>query len=387
MILNKIKTIAVFTSIRSEYGLLKPLLDKIKKDMDFKLWLLVGGAHLRMEYGMTKNQIIEDGFSIKQEFDFLQDETSKDYISRSMGTLQIQLGEWLVNHKPDVLIVLGDRFELIPVVSVFLMNNIPIAHISGGDVTEGAIDNQIRNAITKMAHLHFPATEIYRQNIIKMGEEEWRICVSGEPGLDDVLNTKFYSKTDLYNELDLDTEKPVICVTFHPETINNKINPEFIEDLFLKIVDKFGFQILVTASNFDNGGRQINEKLEQMALQNDSIKYVKSLGQRRDYSLLKYAELMLGNSSSGLVEAQSFNLPVLNVGDRQAGRLSNDNVFHVGIESDEIIKAITHVMSEPFKKAFFDKPNIYGDGNACQKIISSLQQVDLQNLLIKKSTF
>lgn len=387
MTLNKIKNIAVFTSIRSEYGLLKPVLDKIIKETDFNLLLLIGGAHLLDDYGMTKNQIVKDGFKITAEFDFLKNDQSPDFISKSMGTLQIQLGEWLINHKPDILIVLGDRFELMPVVSVFLMNNIPIAHISGGDVTEGAVDNQIRNAITKMAHLHFPATEIYKQNIIKMGEEEWRICVSGEPGLDDVLNTDYYSKEDLFNELGLKTDRPVICVTFHPETISDSIDEKFVENLFLKILNEFDYQILVTASNFDKGGKEINDKLVQLATQYPSIVYVKSLGQRRYYSLLKYAELMLGNSSSGLVEAQSFNLPVINAGNRQAGRLANKNVYHVGLNHLDILKGMRYVVSKPFKQLYIDEPNIYGDGFASDKIISILKQVDLKDILIKKSTF
>jgi len=387
VILNKVKKITVFTSIRSEYGLLKPLLDKIKSDDAFDLFLLVGGAHLKNEFGFTKKQILADGFDIFAELDFLQNQNTSNYVSKSMGVLQMQIGEWLVTNKPDLLIVLGDRFELLPVVTSFLMSNIPIAHISGGDVTEGAIDNQIRNAITKMAHIHFPATEICRRNIIKMGEESWRICVSGEPGLDEILKIHYIPKSDLFNELGLNEKLPVICTTFHPETIQNKITASFIEVLLLKIINTTNYQILVTSSNFDNGGLEINNVLKKLSSQYHSIKYFESLGQRKYYSLLKYSDIMLGNSSSGLVEAQSFNLPVINVGVRQAGRLANASTFNTIVNIDAVMNALAYVKTEKFVTAFKDKVNIYGDGNACERILQFIKEINTRDLLIKKSTF
>ncbi len=385
--MNKPKTIAVLTTIRSEYGLLKPLLKKISSKSSFKLQLLIGGAHLNHEFGYTKSQIVADGFEIEAEFDFLKDSTANDYPTKAMAKLSEQIGLWFVDNKPDLFIALGDRFELMPAVVAALIYNIPIAHISGGDVTEGAIDNQIRNAITKMAHLHFPATEIYKQNILKMGEEEWRICVCGEPGLDEILTADFYTKEELFHELNLNILRPVICATFHPETIAGKINAELIEDVFLRILNTTHYQILVTAANFDKGGNEINEKLEELTLKYANLKYVKSLGQRRYYSLLKYADLMLGNSSSGLVEAQSFNLPVINVGDRQAGRLANIGVYNVEAIPDKIIDAIDIVTDITYLDNFRNQPNIYGNGHASEKIIDFIDKVDFQKLLVKKSVF
>lgn len=383
--MSRLKNIAVFTSIRSEYGLLSPLIRQIESSKLFDLCLLVGGAHLLEEYGETINQIKKDGFRITETFDFLDRNTSKDFSTRSIGKLQQQIGEYFYSNRPDLLIVLGDRYELIPVATSALLNNIPIAHISGGETTEGAIDNQIRHALTKMSHLHFPATETYKHNILKMGEEEWRVCVSGEPGLDEVLNMNYIEKKDLYSDLGLKMGKKTICCTFHPQTIDNKVNAAFVKNVLLEI--NKNFQVLVTASNFDNGGKEINEMLENVSIENENIVFIKSLGQKRYYSLLKYADVMIGNSSSGLVEAQSFNLPVINVGNRQKGRLSNLNVINCDIDVIEIIKKMEYSMSNHFKSTFYGVPNIYGDGNACNRILSFLEELPSNNLFIKKDCF
>jgi GDP/UDP-N,N'-diacetylbacillosamine 2-epimerase (hydrolysing) len=365
-----------------------PLLDKIRKDKAFELDLLIGGAHLLNDYGLTINQIQADGFDTKNVFPFLFTDSLPDVEVRSMAELQNQIGNYFSRKKPDILIVLGDRFELLPVVSACLLMNIPVAHISGGDVTEGAIDNQVRHAISKMSHLHFPATEIYKSNLMKMGEEGWRICVSGEPGLDQILNLDFISKEALFEDLQLKTDTPVICCTFHPDTLNNMISPEFVKVVLNRISTEKNFQILVTAANFDSGGSRINEALQQLSEENKKIRFVKSLGQRRYYSLLKYATLMLGNSSSGLVEAQSFNLPVINVGNRQGGRLANKNVLNVDADIQKIMSQIDEVVSDEFKSVYWNEPNIYGDGNACDRIIEFIKKdYDMASILLKKSVF
>lgn len=385
--MSKIKNIAVFTSIRSEYGVLKPLLSKLKAHPLFNLNLLVGGAHLSVEFGNTKNQIIEDGFNITCEFDFLQSSTKVDYLTQSMGLLQKDLGKWLIENKPALLLVIGDRFELLPVVTSALVYNIPIAHISGGDVTEGAVDNQVRHAITKMSHLHFPATDSSKNNILQMGEEEWRICVSGEPSLDQLKNFDYLPREVLFKELGLDVNLPIIISTFHPETINDSINGWFVEQLFLQIVKETNYQILVTASNFDYGGTQINNTLNDLSTKSNKIKYVINLGQKKYYSLLKFSAIMLGNSSSGIIEAQSFGLPVLNIGNRQKGRLANKNVIDVDVNIDSIMKAIPIAVSNNFKDTYAKYPNIYGDGNACNKIIDFIMANIEKQLLNKKSVF
>ncbi len=384
---EKIK-IAVFTSIRSEYGLLSPLIELIESEPNFELELLVGGAHLLSQYGETINQIRTDGHSIKAIFDFIDDQKLKEFSTNSISKLQQLIGKYFSVNKPDLLIVLGDRYELIPVAMSALLYHIPMAHISGGETTEGAIDNQIRHALTKLSHLHFPATQIYKENIIKMGEEDWRICVSGEPGLDGILSIDYISKADLYEDLGLDISKKTICCTFHPQTIDNKIDADYVRNLLESIVSTFDLQILTTASNFDDGGNKINEMLVKLSSINSRIKYVSSLGQRRYYSFLKYADLMLGNSSSGLVEAQSFNLPVVNVGDRQKGRLANLNVINTSLQYDSIIDSIRFAFSEEFKVQYFNKQNIYGDGKASRRIVDFIKKnISSPNIFIKKDIF
>ncbi|MEZ5024864.1 MAG: UDP-N-acetylglucosamine 2-epimerase [Chitinophagales bacterium] len=385
--MKKTKSIAVFTSIRSEYGLLTPLLARIVRHPHFELRLLVGGAHLLDSYGKTIDQIKRDGFTISEYFPFLSEEIEEDTYPLSLSKLQLQIGNYLQNNPVDLLLVLGDRFELIPVVATSLLLNIPIAHISGGEFTEGAIDNQIRHAITKMAHVHFPATAIYKDNLIKMGEEEWRICVSGEPGLDLIKEMNFISKHDLYNDLGLDQDQPVICCTFHPETINNKIKAEFVKDCLQTILAQTDYQIVTTASNFDLGGEEINEMLIKCSHLSNRIVHHKSLGQLKYYSLLSYADIVLGNSSSALVEAQSFNIPAINIGERQKGRLSNPNVMNCEAEPGLIVRAMKFVKTKKFKKNYFDKPNIYGDGTACNKIIEFLEVLKWDNLLVKRNTY
>lgn len=381
--MTKIKNIVAFTSIRSEYGPLRPVLQKIKADEDLELDLVIGGAHLSNKFGYSKDQIVADGFKIEQEIDFLPAQVSDSFITDSMSVLQREFGKWLVEKKPDLLLVLGDRFELIPVVSSALIYNIPVAHISGGDITEGAIDNQIRNAVSKMAHLHFAGIEWHRHNLLKMGEESWRICVAGEPALDDILNLNFIPKKKLFNELGLDENVPVICCTFHPETIDKKITAGFIKDLLNQLALNLPWQVLVTASNFDQGGIEINEALKVLSEKNKQVVFVPNLGQLRYYSLLKYATLMLGNSSSGIIEAQSFLLPVVNVGDRQKGRYFNPNVFQAEADIGAITRAVEYVISDSFKSVYINEKNGYGDGSAAQRIVDFIKAAPVDRLLKK----
>lgn len=385
--LKERKTLLVFTSIRSEYGLLSPVLAAIRQSEIFDLRLVVAGAHLLDSYGHTIDEINKDGFTISGLMPFMSENEKENTYPAMLTRLHQQFGSYLEKNPPDLLMVLGDRFELLPVVTTSLLFNIPIAHISGGEFTEGAVDNQIRHAISKIAHIHFPATEVYKDNLIRMGEEEWRICVSGEPGIDQILKTKPLPKSQLFELLGLDIDRPVICCTFHPETISNIITGDFVRDCLIALSKTTGKQILVTASNFDHGGAEINRTLEQLAVENPNIVYHKSLGQLKYYSLLRYADAMVGNSSSGLVEAKSFNLPVVNVGDRQKGRLANANVLHCRAHVKDILKTLSEAASAEFRWRFEKLPNIYGDGSASKKIVSFLHNVSWEKLLVKKNVY
>jgi GDP/UDP-N,N'-diacetylbacillosamine 2-epimerase (hydrolysing) len=365
---------------------LSPLLSDLKKHPLFKLELLVGGAHLLDAFGKTVSFIHEDGFDIAYKFPFLFTDEENDVLSRSLSILQYQAGEYFSNNKPDLLIILGDRVELIPIALSATLNNIPIAHISGGETTEGVIDNQIRHALTKFSHIHFPATDVYGDNIKLMGEEDWRICVTGEPGLDLIWENQYIEKKVLFQSLGLKQTAPVMLMTFHPETISNGINTLLIKEIILTVLNK-GYQVLATASNFDKGGQAINRLYESMAKDTPSFFFHPSLGQKRYYSLLKYTSVLVGNSSSGLVEAQSFNIPVINVGERQKGRLINPNVISVPSNCTAVIEALDTAISEKFKEKYYNHSNIYGDGNACKKMISYLESVDWGKLIKKKDCF
>lgn len=372
--MNKKKKIALFTSTRAEYGSLNFLLKELYKDNTFDTELLVGGAHLLNEYGNTLVEIEDDGHRIFMKFPFLFTDSEKDSFSRSMGMLTYQIGQYYLQSIPDFIVLLGDRFELLPVASVALVMRIPVVHISGGEITEGAIDNQIRNAVSQIANLHLVATDDSKNNLIGMGVSPEQICVSGELGLDEIMEMELVSMNDIFNDLGLGTDKKVILSTFHPETISGGITPEFLRELYINILERFpDIQLLCTASNFDDGGRSINVLQKELNETFDRFFYVESLGKKRYYSILKNSLLVLGNSSSGIYEVQSFNIPTINIGDRQKGRLSNPNVINVGIDIDGIIDAIKYAQTKEFISSFWDKPNVYGSGNSAKKIVSFLK--------------
>lgn len=390
--LYKVKTlslkykIAVFTSIRSEYGHLSALLKNLFVDEDFSVQLVVAGAHLLRSQGYTINQIEKDGFPIALEIPFLFADSRKDVLTRSLGVLQQRIGEFFYENNIDLLIVLGDRMELIPVVTSALMMNVAIAHISGGETTSGAIDNQIRHSITKLSHLHFPANYIYKENIIRMGEEKWRICVSGELGLDLIPQMNFLKKQELFDQLGLSIGLKTILMTFHNETISNEITTQYISSIVKSILQNTDYQILATASNIDDYKNDINDLLQKIANDYLNFAYTPSLGQLKYYSMLKFVDIVIGNSSSGIIETQSFEVPTINIGNRQLGRLSNPCVLHISL-NDDILINIKKVTSHQFINSFKGQPNLYGDGNASDKIIDFIKLVKHKDLLLKEDQF
>ena len=383
--------ICIFTANRSEYGLLKPLIENLQNDEYFDLKLIVGGAHLRSEFGKTVDVIKADGFNIDAQFDFLPTNLNEKMSYDAISRLVHLSGDWFQIEKPDGLIVLGDRFELLGIASSALVCNIPIIHISGGDITEGAIDNQVRHALTKMAHVHFPAVKEYRDNVIRMGEESWRICVAGEMGLDILDKFIPIPKEKLFKALSLDMSKRTVVATFHPETISHQMKPEIVAEICSLMTDHFDLQVLVTSAAADEGGVEINNKLLQLSQGNKNIIFVKSLGQERYYSMLTYASLVIGNSSSGITEVQSFKVPTVNIGGRQTGRLQNLNTINANLKLNEIKSAISEALSPSFVSQFSGKSNIYGDGKASVKIANFIKNLmtvkSKQEILSKKTVF
>lgn len=381
------KKIVVFTGARSEYGLLKPLIQRLLKETDFKTELVVAGGHFSHSQGYTVTEIDADGYPIAAKIEHHGEDSSGTSVSISNGNLQIQFAQFLDEYKPDLVVVLGDRSELIPVVSSCLFQSVPVAHISGGEVTEGATDNQVRHAVSKMSHLHFPATEVYKKNLLSMGEEEWRICVSGEPGLDEILSIELPSRDDFFDRFGLPWTEQLVIATFHSETIGQTINRAFLTQLISELCSHTKAHFLFTAANTDLGGAEINDTLQEIAEQNERVTFVHSLGRVNYYAAQRYSSVMLGNSSSGLVEAQSFGIPVINVGSRQDGRLRNLNCIDVPVDVSAILEAFEKATSAEFKRSFTGQPNIYGDGHASEQIVQFIRETRWDDLLLKRSTF
>lgn len=379
------RKILVVTGTRAEYGLLYWTMKAIEQDRDLKLQLIVTGSHLSTEYGYTVEQIRKDGFKIDEEIDMLIDSPKKSAIVKSMGLELIQMAQAFDRLKPDILLILGDRYETFVAATCAMMMNVPIAHMNGGESTEGLIDEQIRHAITKMAHLHFAGAEYYKERIIKMGEEPWRVYNVGQAGIENIRRIKLLEKEELEKELKLKLGNKVFLITYHPVTLDNK-NIEKKVDNILNAILKYDAQYIFTYPNADFGNRAIVDKIKRFVEDNENAYLYYSLGQKKYLSLLKYADVMIGNSSSGIIEASSFRLPVVNIGDRQKGRLRNRNIIDVNESEHEIAEAINKAINDKeFLEGLNSMENLYGDGRTSEKIIKVLKEVRLDDTLLAKS--
>lgn len=380
--------ILVVTGTRAEYGLLYWTMKAIDDDKDFKLQLIVTGNHLVKEYGYTVSQIEKDGFKIDEKIDMIINSDEKSSIVKSMGLEMIQMAQSFSRLKPDMLLILGDRYETFAAAICAVMMNIPIAHMNGGESTEGAIDEQIRHAITKMSHIHFPGTEYYKERILKMGEEPWRVHNVGEAGIENIKRLKLLDKSELEEQLNITFNKTVFLITYHPVTLDEDNIEEQINNLLVAI-EKFHAIYVFTYPNADFGSKIIIDKLNNFAHNNENAYLYCSLGQRRYLSLLKYASVMIGNSSSGIIEAPIFKIPVVNIGNRQKGRIRNKNIIDTDYTVDSIYKGIYKVLNDKnFIKGLANIKNIYGDGTTSKKILSVIKKVKIdKKLLLKKLTY
>ncbi|MBD5390250.1 UDP-N-acetylglucosamine 2-epimerase (hydrolyzing) [bacterium] len=364
------KNICIVTAARSEYGLLKWVIDGVYKDPDLELQLVVTGAHLSEEHGQTFRFIEDDGYPIVAKVDIKLSSDDKIAIVQSMGRCSEGFATTISQLRPDLIVVLGDRYELLPIVSAALVLGIPVAHISGGDVTEGAIDNEIRNAISMMSAIHFPGVESSAENLMRMlGRNEYIFTV-GEPGLESFLRYELMGREELAENMGLDVEKHWCLVTLHPETrLDFEENLEMVRNLFSEMQAVEGVQYVISKANADFGGVQINEFWET-AVKIDTDKYhlFSSLGQRRYLSFMRQATGVIGNSSSGIVEAPFLGIPVVNIGARQKGRYLCKNVIQCNREQSSIHKAFEKMLQQPRIK-----DNYYGDGHTSAKIIKHIK--------------
>lgn len=384
------KKVCIVTATRSEYGLLKPLIRRIKNDSELKLQLVVTGMHLSPEFGFTYKEILADGFEIDEKVEILLSSDTPVGISKSMGLIMISFTEVFERLKPDIIVILGDRYEMLSVASVAMVANIPIAHIHGGEITEGAIDDAIRHSITKMSFLHFASTEIYRKRIIQLGEDPSRVFNVGALGIENINTLKLLNKNDLLKELNIHKNVEYVMVTYHPVTLESKESNKEI-GIILECLLKFKkFQIIITKSNADAGGRLINKIIDEYAEKyKDRIKVFSSLGQLRYLSSLKYCKFVIGNSSSGIIEAPSFNIPTINIGNRQKGRIQAATVINCRLNKDDIYFAIEKALSDSFVDSLSNIENPYGDGNVSSQIIDIIKQYlkNTKNKFLGKSFY
>lgn len=363
--------VCIFTAARSEYGLFQWIISDMEKDKDIDLSLVVGGGHLSPEQGMTVRQIEADGHKIAARVEFLLSTATEAGVAKSAAVCAMTMADVLNDIRPDVLLVLGDRYELLPVCSTALIMNIPIAHISGGDVTEGAIDNQIRNAVTMMADLHLPCTEESRQRIVDMTGGKIPAFNVGEPGLETFVREKAMVRDELAHSLGIDPGKRWILCTLHAQTKESlQYNLDMARNVMESMAGITDTEIIVTAANADAGGSQLNAYYRDFCDSHSGFTFIHSLGHARYLSMMREAYALIGNTSSGILEAPFVGVPVVNIGDRQKGRhLCANIITPKSVGKKDIVEAIACIPSTHFE------PDCYfGDGHSSAKIIRHIKE-------------
>ena len=377
------RKVCVITGTRAEYGLLYWLLKEIQNDKELELQLIVTGMHLSPEFGLTYKEI-EKEFKINKKIEMLLSSDTPVGISKSMGLAQISFAEAYDELKPDILIVLGDRYEIFSCVSAAMIAQIPIAHLHGGETTEGAFDESIRHSITKMSHLHFTAADEYKNRVIQLGENPSRVFNVGGLGIENIKRLKLLTKEEFEKSIDFKLNKKNILVTFHPVTLESSTAQEQFQELLNAVDELKDTNIIFTKANSDTDGRVINQMIDEYVVKNahKSIGFT-SLGQLRYLSALQYVDAMVGNSSSGLTEAPSFRIATINIGDRQKGRIKADSIIDCEPRKASITKVFVDIYTKNFQNALKIVNNTYGDGCASKKVIEEIKKVDLDNILKK----
>ena len=362
--------VAVVTATRAEYGILRPLIFKLENDGDIELQLLVTGTHLSEKYGATQVEIENDSIPIFARIAILSEGNSALSVSRTMANALVGFAEYFDKEKPACVIVLGDRTEMLGVSAAAMDAGIPIVHLHGGELTEGAVDDCVRHAITKMSYLHFPSTEVYRRRIIQMGEEPARVFNVGALGVENILHVPLLSEHDLRKELSIPSETEIVSVTFHPATMEAGNERAQTEAVIAAMEEKKEYFYLITKANADAGGDLVNELLEGFASRSGKAKLVASLGMRRYLSVVKYSKFVLGNSSSGIIEAPSLGTPTVNVGNRQKGRLMADTVINCEPTKEAIVEAMNKAEHMEHRCSY-----LYGDGKTSERILTIIKRI------------
>jgi GDP/UDP-N,N'-diacetylbacillosamine 2-epimerase (hydrolysing) len=371
------RRVCVVTGSRAEYGLLKWLLRDLAAAESVELQLIVTGAHLAPEFGLTYQEIEADGFRIDRKIESLLSSDTAVGAAKSIGLGIIGFADAFAQMSPDILVVLGDRYELLAPVSAALVARIPVAHVHGGEATSGAIDDAVRHAVTKLSHLHFVATEEYRQRVIQLGEHPDRVRVVGGLGVDAISQIRLLDRQALSKAIGFEFGNRNLLVTFHPETLSDK-SPDVQVNAMLKALDGFpDVNLIITYPNADVGGQAIADLLEDYAMQRRGAKVFRSLGQLNYLSCLQFVDGVVGNSSSGLLEVPTFRKGTVNIGLRQSGRPRAASVIDCDAEEAEISAALTQLFSDQFQSTLTHVENPYGNGGASRQIAAILESVDL----------
>lgn len=374
------RKICVITGSRAEYGLLSGLIKAIYNDNNLQLQIIATNMHLSPEFGLTYQEIEKDGFLIDKKVEMLLSSDTPNATAKSVGLGTIGFADAYEDLKPDMIVVLGDRYEILSAVSTALFYKIPIAHLHGGEITEGAYDDCIRHAITKMSHLHFTSTEEYRNRVIQMGEQPERVFNVGAIGIENIKKIPLMSKKELEESIDFEITDKCLLVTYHPVTLENSTAEEQSRNLLSALERHKDYRIIFTMPNSDTNGRVIMQQIEKFVENNkERVIAFKSLGLKRYLSVLQYVSAVAGNSSSGIVEVPSFGIPTLNIGDRQKGRLAADSVVNCGTSKEEILEGLERVLHIEKKEI----TNPYEGKNTTADILQVLKTYPLEGLIQK----
>jgi UDP-N-acetylglucosamine 2-epimerase (non-hydrolysing)/GDP/UDP-N,N'-diacetylbacillosamine 2-epimerase (hydrolysing) len=375
--------ICVVTGSRADYGLLYWVLRGIQEDADLRLSVVATGMHLSPEFGLTYELIEQDGFEVDAKVEMLLSSDNSPGVTKSLGLGVIGFADVLARLQPDVLLVLGDRFEIFAAVQAALIARIPVAHIAGGDTTEGAFDEAIRHSITKMAHLHFVTNEQAAQRVRQLGENPAHVFNVGSPGLDTIRNLKPLSRSELENALNFEMKEKNLLITFHPVTLDTQPAVEQFEEL-LAALELLGpeFGLIITKPNADTGGHAIIKMIDEFVADHANSRACTTLGQLY-LSTMAHIDAVVGNSSSGLYEAPSFQKPTINIGDRQKGRLQATSVINCGPTRHDIVRSIQEAMTKDCSAVV----NPYGDGFSAARIVKQLKTITEPKTLLKKKFF
>ena len=381
------RKICIVTGTRAEYGLLFWLMKEIQAADGLQLQIIVTGAHLSSEFGLTSKQIESDGFVINKKVDMLLSSDTEVGITKSMGLGMIGFADALNDLNPDLMVLLGDRYEIFVAASAATVARICIAHIHGGETTEGAFDESFRHSITKMSHVHFTSTDKYRNRVIQLGEHPNRVFNVGAAGIDNIVRLQLLNKSQFQKEINFQLGKKNVLVTYHPVTLENRTAENQFQALLDVLAQEKTLKIIFTKANSDTNGRIINNMIDDFVTEykDQSISFA-SMGQLRYLSALQFIDGVIGNSSSGLLEVPSFKIGTINIGDRQLGRIKADSVIDCKPNQKSIKKAIIKLFSEDFKEKSKFVVSPYGIGGAAKKIVTELEGISLDGIL-KKSFY